>query len=108
MGGKKIPVKWVILLVTLVGILNVCVDLEEKNLPTSSYASVSVVEQASLGAEEKGQEAEKEAESSLSIEDIEEQEDLERRKKNFYFAAFVTLGAVGNSISLYKLAKRMK
>lgn len=129
MLGKKLGIKRVLLVFSLVGILGVCEGLEEKYVSSSdtSYVRLAVVEQVTLSAsveeEEEGKEGEdiqenlqenvqENLQENLTPEEVEtqkkEEETAKRRKNNLYFAAFVTLGAIGNSVSFYKLAKRMK
>lgn len=101
MVGEK-SLKWGLITASLllsVGVL--CEDLEEKT--ASSYVSVSQGGLVLLSGEGEREESE-DTETALT----KEEEDAKRRRNNQYFAAFVTLGAIGNSVSFYKLAKKMK
>lgn len=101
MIGEKSLKMGVIALSLLLSIGVLCEDLEEKAAP--SYVSLSQGELVGLSGEEE-LETPSEAETEVS----KEEEDAKRRRNNQYFAAFVTLGAIGNSVSFYKLAKKMK
>lgn len=100
MFGKKVGIRWVFWLFLLMTILVVCVDLEEEKTSAPYYVSLSVP--VLLSQEET------ETASDTENQQTKEEEEAKRRKNNQYFAAFVTLGAIGNSVSFYKIAKRMK